>query len=79
MRFDKSRVDLDRATKIDRGRGVVPLVKGLITLLQEFLLLDVGITMAANGENGKQEKGELWMFFAAEKDSGLVWRREPFV
>ena len=56
MRFDKSRVDLDRATKIDRGRGVVPLVKSLIALLQEFLFLDVGITMAANGENGSKQK-----------------------
>jgi hypothetical protein len=28
----------------------------LITLLQEFLFLDVGIAMATNRENGRQKK-----------------------
>ena len=79
MRFDKSRVDLYGATKINRGRGIVPLVKGLITLLQEFLFLNVGITMAANGENGDKKKEDRGCFSQERKIGGSSWRREPFL
>src|ERR1700757_3642651 len=72
MRLDKSRVDLYGATKINRSRGIVSLVKSLITLLQEFLFLNARITMATSGENGNEKKKDCGRFSQERKISDWV-------